>query len=71
MTPLETLATEAKKMITEMKNKGGCEACMMQVIKALSIIKDNHCADACSRMKEYRCYQFTNKKLEKEIRQLL
>ena len=71
MTELETLATEAKKMITEMKNKGGCEVCMMQVIKALSIIKDNHNSDACSRMKAYRCYQFHNQKLEKEIRQLL
>lgn len=68
---LNKLATEAKKMITEMKNKGGCEVCMTQVIKAISIIKDNHNADACFRMKDYRCYNFHNKKIEKEIRDML
>ena len=71
MDNLTKLSNEAKKMITEMKNKGQCEACMQQVIKALSIIKDNHCADACSRNKEYRCYEFHNQKLEKKIRELL
>ena len=58
-------------MITEMKNKGGCEACLHQVIKALSIIKENHNIDACIRHKDYRCYEFHNQKIEREIRKLL
>lgn len=71
MNKLTMLSKEAKKMITEMKNKGQCETCMKQVIKALSIIKDNHCTDSCARMKCYRCYEFHNQKLEKKIRGLL
>lgn len=67
---LNELTDEAKKMINDIK-KSGCDACLTQTIKALSIIKDNHNADACSRMKDYRCYQLHNKKLEKKIRALL
>lgn len=58
-------------MIKEMNQKGGCEACMHQVIKALSIIKDSHNTDACSRDRAYRCYEFHNQRLEKKIRALL
>ena len=71
MKKLNLLATEAKKMITEMKNKSRCEACMEQVIKALSLIKDNHNSDVCARMKSWRCYDFHNQELENKIRKLL
>ena len=68
---IKTLEKEAIKMVREIAKKSECEACMHQLIKALSLVRENHNVDSCMKYKQYRCYAFHNKKLESKIRKLL
>ena len=52
------LSNRARRLITEMKNKGQCNRCMEEVIDKIYEIRDAHNLDAECRQKSYRCYKF-------------